>query len=201
MATGYTAIIEEMGDVTFEEFVWRCARAMGALVMMRDESLGAPIPERFEPSDHYARSIKRARARLASVQAMTPEECEREAEKEHEVRSVERVGYCERNRHEDERYHEMIAKVSDWKPPTKDHEGLKAFMLEQLHMSLHGDGWAPPPPRKLSGPEWRERALRSAREDIESSERHHREEVERTESRNQWLAQLRQSVPPPKVAP
>jgi len=35
MPTGYTNCIKD--GVTFEQFVWKCARAMGALVMMRDE--------------------------------------------------------------------------------------------------------------------------------------------------------------------
>mgnify|MGYP003341377176 CR=1 FL=1 len=30
MPTGYTSIIEDRTDATFEEYVWRCARAFGA---------------------------------------------------------------------------------------------------------------------------------------------------------------------------
>lgn len=53
MPTGYTANVPD--GITFEQFVWQCARGMGALVMMRDEPTGAPIPERFEPSDYNAK--------------------------------------------------------------------------------------------------------------------------------------------------
>jgi hypothetical protein len=37
MPTGYTAAIKD--GISFEKFVWDCARGMGALVMMRDEPL------------------------------------------------------------------------------------------------------------------------------------------------------------------
>ena len=40
MPTGYTANIVD-GEETFEEYVWRCTRAFGAMMHMRDDSLGA----------------------------------------------------------------------------------------------------------------------------------------------------------------
>ncbi len=49
MPTGYTHLIEE--GCNLEEFVWACARAFGACVMMRDDSVDKPVPEKFEPSD------------------------------------------------------------------------------------------------------------------------------------------------------
>jgi hypothetical protein len=69
MTTGYTAAIAN--DITFNDFAMRCARAMGALVMMRDEPFDAPIPERFEPSDYHIKKIADASARLLELQAMS----------------------------------------------------------------------------------------------------------------------------------
>jgi len=62
MPTGYTNCIKD--GVTFEQFVWKCARAMGALVMMRDEPSNAPIPVKFEPSNYYAEEVAKAKAKL-----------------------------------------------------------------------------------------------------------------------------------------
>ena len=45
MPTGYTAGILE-GE-TFEQYALQCAKAFGALVMMRDEPSDAPIPDQF----------------------------------------------------------------------------------------------------------------------------------------------------------
>jgi hypothetical protein len=42
MPTGYTAMIEEREDVTFREFALTCARAFGACIMQRDNSLAEP---------------------------------------------------------------------------------------------------------------------------------------------------------------
>ena len=47
MPTGYTAPIKD--GISFNDFMWGCARAFGALIMMRDDPPGTPIPERFEP--------------------------------------------------------------------------------------------------------------------------------------------------------
>ncbi len=51
MPTGYTDAVKD--GITFDQFVLGCARGMGALVMMRDEPSGTPIPERFEPSRFF----------------------------------------------------------------------------------------------------------------------------------------------------
>lgn len=67
MPTGYTANVHD--GITFEQFVWQCARGMGALVTMRDEPTGAPIPERFEPSDYNAKRLQEAKDELVRLRA------------------------------------------------------------------------------------------------------------------------------------
>ena len=42
MPTGYTAIIEDDPNCTFEQYLMRCARAFGATVTMRDDPLDKP---------------------------------------------------------------------------------------------------------------------------------------------------------------
>lgn len=44
MPTGYTADLMEKG-MEFKPFVLQCARAFGALITMRDDSLDAPSPK------------------------------------------------------------------------------------------------------------------------------------------------------------
>jgi len=50
MPTGYTLDLYDGKNITFKEFVMKCAGAFGALISMKDESLDAPIPEHLEPS-------------------------------------------------------------------------------------------------------------------------------------------------------
>ena len=196
MPTAYTDCIKD--DATFEQFVWRCARAMGALIDMRDEPLDAPIPERFEPSDFYLDRLERARAELNAVALMTPAECERAAADEYE-----RVaGSVTESQIRDEvlalKYQSMIDRVTAWEPPTPEHEGFRKFMLDQLNESLKWDcgHTSDRAPERLAGPEWQARRMAALERDIEYCERHHREEVERVEARNRWIAELRASVPP-----
>jgi len=73
MPTGYTAKLMESGQ-TFQDFVMQCARAFGACVMMRDDPMDAPIPERFEPSDYNVKRLAEAKAELVKLQAMTNDE-------------------------------------------------------------------------------------------------------------------------------
>ena len=70
MPTGYTAKLMENGQ-SFQEFVMFCARAMGVCVMMRDDSLDKPIPEKFEPSDYELKEMAKARTELDRLLSMT----------------------------------------------------------------------------------------------------------------------------------
>ena len=44
-----------------------CARAFGACIMMRDESVDAPIPEEFKPSTYHIEELEKAKSDLKKV--------------------------------------------------------------------------------------------------------------------------------------
>jgi hypothetical protein len=195
MPTGYTAAIKD--GISFEKFVWSCARAFGALVMMRDEPTGAPIPQRFEPSDYNAKRAAEARGELARLQAMSIEQVQAAAEsayseavQRHEKRTAERTEL--RNK-----YNAMLAKAVQWEPPTKDHEGLKEMMISQLRESIDWDcnDKYDQPPMKQDAMTWHNAQIAEARRSIAYHEKAQAEENERTEGRNAWLMALRESVP------
>lgn len=74
MPTGYTHEVQS-GEVTdFPTFTMQCARAFGALIMMRDDPSDAQIPEQFEPSDYNRRARERAVAELQRLQNLTWDE-------------------------------------------------------------------------------------------------------------------------------
>jgi len=194
MPTGYTAAVAD--GISFEQFVMGCARAMGALVMMRDEPSDAPIPERFEPSKYNAVKLAEARTKLDRLDGMTLEQRAAEA-KEHYVGAMKRWSERAAERHEQRCHYEaMLRKVRDWVPPSNEHSGFKDFMIEQLTQSIDFDcgGTWDKEPEELSGDAWLGQQVREAQRNVEYHTKANAEEIERTESRNKWIADLRTSL-------
>lgn len=196
MPTGFTAPVLE--GISFEDFIWRCARGMGALVTLRDEPLDAPVPERLEPSSWNASELKKAEARLAELETMTLAQARTAAAADYREAAGRVREANARTRLHAKRLRSMLAQVQAWEPPTADHRGMKDFMLQQLGETLRFDGEPMPSPMRLPPREWLTAHLEKARRDVEYHRQHHAEEVERTEQRNRWLADLRASVPQPK---
>ncbi|WP_312381575.1 hypothetical protein [Stutzerimonas balearica] len=195
MPTGYTAPIAD--GITFEQFVMGCARGFGALIMMRDEPANAPIPERFEPSDYHLCKLDEAHSRFDEISSLTPEACEhRAAQQYHDAETQRRIRIKEIGELR-QKYDAMIQAVDEWAPPSAEHIHLKEFMRKQLTESIDFDCdasyYAIETPR-LSGQVWLEQQLEKARRDIAYHEQQHKEEVERTNQRNEWLRLLRESL-------
>ena len=196
MATGYTADVKDGKISDFRVFAMRCARAFGALVEMRDDSLDAPIPEAFEPSTYHTNALATARAALARLQRMTVIQANRAAEKAHaeamrEWERAQRTREIERTR-----YAAMLAKVRAWQPPSSDHVPLKKFMVEQLEESIRFDcgdvsEWKPKP---LNGAAWLAKEIERAQSDVAYHEEHLAEDIKRAAERTRWVQQLRDSL-------
>lgn len=200
MPTGYTAGIYNGTTTDFPTFAMECARAFGALIMLRDEPIGAPIPEALAPSTQfYDEQIAIATVELARLNALSAEECEAEAQRAFDA-EVERQN--ERLRSYDDlraRYKAMLAEVQLWTPPSRDHAEMKQFMRDQLTQSIDFDCPADPlryydKPERLTGEAWKAKQVAEATRRIETNAKRRAEEVERTEGRNLWLTQLRQSL-------
>lgn len=198
MPTGYTADVQSGKITEFEDFVWCCARGMGALIMMRDEPWGVPIPERFEPSTKYHdEALAAAKARLDELRGMSLLAVREAAQQAYAERVKADDDYRARKDEQRERYKAMLAKVEAWEPPTQDHTGFKRFMTEQLVESIDFDcspGGLFDPPKKMEPGEWHEAEVAKAMRDIEYHSSARAAEVERTEGRNQWLSALRSSL-------
>lgn len=198
MPTGYGAMGEE--GCTFEEFVWGCARAFGALVMMRDDPLDAPIPDRFQVDGYYATKTREVAAKLDSVQRMSDGQVVEEIERETREVLARNEEHTVRNREKKDRYAAMMKQVQAWAPPSSDHVGMKEFMIEQITISDPGGPYVVEPPThdiRL----WRETKIAKLRQELEYYTEALAGEVERTNARNEWLRRLRQSVPQPAPRP
>lgn len=195
MPTGYTADLNEGKQVTFQEFTMKCARAFGALVEMRDEPFDATIPDEFRPSNYHLDAIETAKKRLAEVKKWSNARAEREAKKafDDEVRSSKKYG--EKNEKTGRAYISMLKQAGKWVPPTKDHEGLKSFMIEQLAESVEFDCLhTPTMPQRLSGKQYRTQLLKSEHRDVAYHTKEHAKEVQRARERSEWVRTLRHSL-------
>ncbi len=173
----------------------QCARAFGALIEMRDDPWDAPIPDQFLPSNYHAEALLRARVQRRRVLSWSDAEAEWHARKLYKQQRAEYIASLIEKNERHFRYEEMKRQVERWTPPTPDHENLKSFMLEQLEESIRFDcGYPLTPPVKLDGSEYREQELAHLMRDIDYHLEHEVEEVERAESRTEWVRALRESL-------
>lgn len=196
MPTGYTAAVSDGTIVELKDFIWQCARAMGALIMMRDEPGDAPIPEKFDPSSYYKDKFDEAKKELAELLAMAPDDLSTAAVADFDERVRAWRLSQQRELNQKTRYRTMLAKVEAWTPPSSDHVGLKEFMLQQLNESIKFDtGFKPAPePKPMTGEEWRAERLEELTWEVNYDAKNYAQEVERVNNRNEWLAKLRQSM-------
>lgn len=196
MPTGYTASVMDGKVTEFKQFAMQCARAFGALVTMRDDSMEAPVPEAFTPSQYSADRLAEAKAHMASLQSMTPEQVQDACDKDFADRTASRVKYKAEQAEQNARLDAMLAQVSKWTPPSGNHVEMKKFMREQLEMSRNsiGDAARSDPIKKQSPSEWLYEQLEKAQRDIGYHAAEHEKEVERTKGRTLWVQQLRQSL-------
>lgn len=203
MPTGYTARLVDKGQ-TFEEFVWTCARGMGALVMMRDHPMDAPIPKEFKPSDHHLKAFLKAQKELKKLQSFTKDQVKVYGLKRMATRMKELRDGKKRNDLEKMRLELMTNKVRAWVPPTNEHEAFKRFMLQQLETSsVYGDYYEQEFERmkQLNIRAYYDEAVAKAAKDIVYHGAEHKKEMEMTEDRNKWLRQLREGLKPKKTKP
>lgn len=194
MPTGYTADVVDGKITEFSDFAMTCARAFGALIDLRDEPMGAPIPDAIVPNTKYRdEQIAAAMKRLGEIQAMTNAEADAAAKAEHEEAMRYRYEYLAQKEVEGARLNAMLAKVRSWTPPTPDHEEMKRFMIDQLTISMPGD-YAPAIPVLLDGAAWRKQTGDKLARDIVHHRGERAKEVERAAGRSEWLKSLRDSL-------
>lgn len=197
MPTGYTSKVQD-GEITnLEEFALYCARAFGATITMRDAPMDEKVPERFEPYTKYNdERIEEAEAILKEVPEFTKDQCSIRAEEEFRQELDAHLQRSKKKREAKARYEEMLELVRGWEPkPTVSN--LKAFMIEQLEKSIDFDCQDYGEEEeivRLTAEEWRKKTLQKASRDLKYHKTAREEEIERTEKRNKWLQDLRESL-------
>ena len=200
MPTGYTYKLMEEG-MDFRTFVLLCARAMGACIMQRDDQMSDP-PKIQDTSYYNLERSKECENNIAELRAMTPEQRHEYGVQKQAVEINDATASFLKEQTENKRLSEMQIMVDSWRPPTKDHQGLKDFMLEQLAISKHNLDYA------------HERVARAKEKPPEAfyvedlsgsihSVSYHQDETlkefERVNNRNRWIESLYRSLPEPKL--
>jgi len=193
MPTGYTSIIEE-GEVKFENFVMRCARAMMSLISLRDLPLDAPIPKEIKPNEYYEKQIFDANSELQTIVAMSDIQIQKMIDDEYEERTKVYQEHLEKQKMLTIRYDDMLRRVESWEPPTNDHEDLKKFMIQQINDSKPSEKYGMSKPTKLSVKEWRSNKRESLIEDIKYYGDKYKKEVTNCEWSTRWIQDLRDSL-------
>lgn len=195
MPTGYTSIIYHGEEVSGSKFILHCARAFGATIDMRDEPFDKEIPK-FEPNDYSLRGLSKAKKEKEEVESISLEKLEKEIEESY-ILDLER--YYNRIKEIDEteaRYLKVLSEVKAWNPPTEDHIALKNYAVNQIEESIKADcnrTYAMFPSRR-SPEEYRTALIERAERDILYYEKEWQAELERVNSRNKWVDELKSSL-------
>ncbi len=189
MPTGYVSdLYIGKKEVSFRDFVMGCARAF---------FYDAPeeIPEEFAPSLYHIQRVEELRLKLAGVEAWGEQTATKEAELDYlRQLSVLREDALKVSVRKD-RYQVMLDEVREWQPPTAEHEPLKRFMIKQLESSIASDCKIDLViKRRLSGVEYKQRLLKTVRQDIAYHLKKHQEEVEIAQQRTNYVRDLRKSL-------
>ena len=198
MPTGYTAPIAD--GITFKEYAMGCARAFGALIMMRDEPQNAEIPEAFEASTYHKDAIEKAAMELKELLAMDQPTAAAKAKEAHQ----NHIDYHTEEIAKDEalaaKYKAMLAEVEAYKSPSPDHDNFKKFMADQITESIRFDcssnyhREAIESAKLMSGEEFILAEKKRLEDSMEYHKKHYQEELDRTKNRNEWLQKLRDSL-------
>lgn len=195
MPTGYTAELMEKGQ-DFRTFALLCARAMGACIMQRDDPM-TDEPKRQEPSDYHTKALEKALAERDRLSAMSSDERYRFGSDAKNEAINNAAKYLQRKQDENVRLDGMLADVVAWEPPSEDHTGLKAFMIEQITISRNDLSWPEKRLKEATGKPAKafyEEALENAHRDIAYHRAELEKEAERTNGRNRWIDQLYASL-------
>jgi hypothetical protein len=198
MPTGYTAGITD--SMPFRDFALQCARASGALVLMRDDPADAVIPDEFKVSDYHTKAVAEAEARVAELTTMDDATKELRSRETYQAAMRSHAESLEESRATRRRYERMLDEAKRWKPPTPDHVGLRDFMIQQLEESIRFDCWEEgekeyrKPPKYLAPGDWWAGQVADAERTLAYQKRSLTEETERQKTRTEWVRQLRVSL-------
>lgn len=133
MPTGYTAGVMDGSIKTFEEFAKQCMRAF--VWHMRDESWDADYRP-VKPSEHKKKAVELLLKELAALK--TKDEMKLWGAEVKRIKSSikDYVKLQRESNANNMRLEAMLQRARAFVPPTEQHAQIKAFMIQQLEVSL-----------------------------------------------------------------
>lgn len=202
MPTGYTYELMEK-NLSFKDFTMLCCRNFGVTIDMRDEPFSTQIPEKFEPSNFYKDGLDELIKKKEWWDGLSFEEKHKFLVTEKQNDLDRKATYLKKIERENEILRNMAVKVGKWYPPAK-FLGIKQFMLEQIDISINDTKYYIPTQEELDycyGNYSKEYNIRKVEEygkwlqkEIKYYGMKNLEEIERTNSRNEFLQGLRESI-------
>ena len=204
MPTGYTAGIIDGEITTFEQFATQCTRAFGATIHMRDDSLDAPYEPRT-PSEYYISSLQSQKEELERMKTISDEEIIQFLESSWKENPEYHEKKLEENRSNLEKLNTILGSAKSWVPPTEDHVGLREFMIDQLEMTIKGDGdpsyhvesitrIKEEMEEEIDPKAYREKRIEEIEERISYYEIEVQREIERCKKSNDWMEKFFESI-------
>ena len=193
MPTGYTADIYDGKDVSFSDFALKCARAFGACIEQRDDDPNDK-PKLIEKTEdnYHIKKIEKAKKWKKPTKA------------EFDAYVKNQTAYYNEQINKQNKlkssYQKMLDKANAWTPPTKEHEGLKKFMINQLTESMEFDCSNDYYQRELNNikqltyNQYVKDMRDSNKRDIEYHTNALKEDNERVDTRNAWISALYKSL-------
>lgn len=196
MPTGYTSYIQDGKIDNAKDFIMLCARAFGATVTMREESLDIPI-SKFKPDTYHLDSLNKAMVKLEQAKNKTNEEIQKEIDESYSKEMDYRKQVIKERSELKQKYLNILNDIYSWKEPTPEHKNLKDFAISQIKESIDWDCDTEYYEKEYIKPtieESRKLSIESALKDIEYHSKNYSEEVKRTDERNKWINDLRDSL-------
>jgi len=203
MPTGYTAGILDGKVKTFSEFAKLCMKAFGACIHMRDDDMNAEYKPMI-PSSYYKDELEKAQKELEQAQTISDSKiiCNRKKSLNKDKKYAEkRILEITDNKN---KLKEFLKEAVEYVPPTKDHIGVKKFMIEQLHLTIENDGKTDYHDKELIEIEnqlnnidpikIRKELIESAKEEIKYCTKHYQEEVNRCNENDKWVSDFLKSL-------
>ena len=196
MPTGYTQNIEK-DDFTFEDFALGCAKAFGACISMRDLPSSTPIPDEFKVEPYYQDKILETQKQIERYLNFKYEDWFELWDKDFEQKESRRIDSLNKNIKLLDNYNKMLDKVKVWKAPSKEHLGLKEFMINQIEESIDFDcdvDYYNKPTAKVSIDVFKSETMAKLYKDLEYYTKNNEEDIKRVSQRSLWVKQLRESL-------
>jgi len=196
MPTGYTCYIEEGKIDNAKDFLTLCLRNFGCCVSMRDDPMFKEIPEKFEVSEYYPNKVKELKESIDKVSKSSNEDF------------VEEINSCierYKNKIEEDKkiqysYEKILKQIDDWHP-TEDYVGVKNFAINQIRIS-QSDSMTEYYEKEIEKLEeeknnldaYKAKKSKKLNEDLEYYSKQLKEETNRVNNRNKFLAGFREAI-------